>query len=123
MGEPKVTLKKPSEEAIEKAAAEVTVTDARGRVFTLRKPGVLAQFRLVEALGDTAKNQTYMGMVLPVIFVAAIDGEPVMTPSSKLQVEALIQRLDEDGLSVIGAAVASNFGNSDPDADRATLKK
>lgn len=112
----------PSSEVVAKATAEVTVTDARGRVITLKKPGVLAQYRLVEALGDSAKNDVYMGMVAPLIFVSAIDGDPVYQPSKKSEVEALIQQLDEDGLTAVMEKAREAFGNSDPEGDRAKLK-
>jgi hypothetical protein len=118
----KVTVN-PSEQVIAKAVAEVTITDARGRSIKLKKPGVLAQFRLVEILGDTSKNETYMNMVLPMIYVAAIDDEPVYQPASKREVEALIQRLDEDGVSAVISGARENFGASDPEADKVALKK
>lgn len=119
----KVTVNTPSEQVVAKAAAEVSVTDDRGRVIKLRKPGVVAQFRLVEILGDTAKNEVYMSMVLPIIFVTAIDDDTVSQPSGKREVEALIQRLDEDGLAAVGRGVMEHFGKQDPEADRAAVKK
>ena len=67
----------------------------------MRKPGVLAQFQLTDALGDTASNERYMQMCLPLIYVGDIDGQPVYPPKNKVQVEALIQQLDEDGLSAV----------------------
>jgi LDH2 family malate/lactate/ureidoglycolate dehydrogenase len=119
----KVTLK-PSEEVVAKALAEIVTTDSAGRVIKLKKPGVLAQFRLVEAMGgETAKNQTYMGMVLPLIYVASIDGDPIFQPTSKMQMEALIQRLDEHGVDAVMTAVNEHFGAVDPDADKEALKK
>lgn len=111
----KVTLN-PSDQIVQQANAETTVTDKRGRVIKLKKPGVLAQFRLIEALGDTAKNTVYMGMVLPLIFVTAIDDDPVYLPASKREVEALIQRLDEDGIDAVLQGVQANFGSEDPEA-------
>jgi hypothetical protein len=118
----KVTLN-PSEEIIQAAQAEITVTDADGRVIRLKKPGVLAQYRLIEILGESAKNEVYMGMVLPLIFVTAINNEPVYIPTSKAQVEALIQQLDEDGIAAVMQGVQDNFGKSDPEGDKAALKK
>lgn len=119
----KVTVNQtPSEEVIAKAIAEVSITDARGRTITLKKPGVLAQYRLVEALGDTAKNEVYTAMVLPLIYVAGIDGEPVFQPTGKREIEALIQRLDEDGVEAVSEAVMKNFGKVKPEADKAALK-
>lgn len=118
----KVDVKTPSEEVVQKAVSEVVITDGMGRAITLKKPGVLAQFRLIEALGETAKNEVYMGMVLPLIFIASIDGAVVPTPVRKSEVEALIQRLDEEGVTAVVNGVQQHFGNSNPEADKAAIK-
>lgn len=124
MGDPKVKVTlNPSEQVVQQANVEAVVTDERGRTIKLKKPGVLAQFRLIEALGETAKNEVYMGMVLPMIFVVSIDDEPVYQPATKREVEALIQQLDEDGIAAVMAGVQDNFGKTDPEADKAALKK
>jgi hypothetical protein len=86
------------------------VTDTRGRVITLKKPGALAQYRIVETAGTSAENGTYMSMVLPLIFVTAIDSDPIPQPSTKLQLEALIQQLDEDGIAAVMKGVRDEFG-------------
>jgi hypothetical protein len=88
---------------------EVQVQDARGRTITLRKPGVLAQYRLVEALGEVAKNVTYVDMIFPLLFVSAIDGKTVPLPAKKSEIEALIQRLDEDGIAAVMLGVQDKF--------------
>src|SRR5260363_147111 len=103
MKQAKVTLN-PSEEIIQAAHAEITVLDARHRVIRLKKPGVLAQYRLIELLGESAKNAVYM-------------------PASKAQVEALIQQLDEDGIAAVMQGVQEYFGKADPEGDKAALKK
>lgn len=117
----KVTLS-PSEELIAKASAEQVVEDSTGRIITLRKPSVLAQYRLVEMLGETAKNQVYMGMVLPLLYVSAINDDKLPALSTKREVEALIQRLDEAGIEAIMKGVQEHFGAPDPEADKAALK-
>ena len=123
MSDVKVQLNEtPSAQIVAKASAVAETIDPRGRIISLKKPGVLAQFRLVEALGDTAKNEVYMRMVLPLIYVSAIDGDPVAPPTRKSEVEALIQRLDEDGISAVMEAVSANYGATDPEADKAALK-
>jgi hypothetical protein len=111
----------PSAELLAAAKQEAEVIDARARVIKLRKPGVLAQYRLVETLGESASNQVYMGMVLPLIYVASIDGAPV-SARNKMQIEALIQQLDEDGIKAVMEGVTEHFGNPDPEADKAALK-
>lgn len=113
---------KPSDEAVAQAATSHIVTDAAGHAIKLKKPGVLAQFRLIEALGDSAKNEVYMAMVLPLIFVCEIDGDTVFPPNRKSEVEALIQRLDESGVTAVVSGVQEHFGASDPAADKAKLK-
>lgn len=113
----------PSEQVLAKALAEVKVSDRRGRIFTLKKPGVLAQLRLVEILGESAKNEVYMAMVLPLLYVAAIDEQPNPMPTRKSEVEALFQQLDEDGIEAVGKAVMEHFGASSHEADKAQLKK
>src|SRR4029077_7944925 len=76
----------PSQQAVAKAMESIDVTDTNGRVITLKKPGVLAQFRLIEMLGSaSAKNEVYVSMVLPIIYVSAIQGDPVAQPATKLQ--------------------------------------
>ncbi|SOY56857.1 hypothetical protein [Cupriavidus taiwanensis] len=115
----KVTLR-PSEEVVARAAAEHTVTDTNGRQITLKKPGILAQFRLVEAMGpDAAENAVYRTMCMPVIYVAAIDGEPIIPPTSKLELEALISQLDEAGLMAVQLGMAKVEGGDGGGADTA----
>ncbi len=121
---PKVQLiETPSAQIIAKAAAEVTVTDAKGRVITLKKPGVLSQYRIVEVAADSAKNEVYMRMIMPLIYVTDIDGEAVYQPINKLQLEALIQRLDEHGVNAVMDGVLKNFGQADSEADKSSIKK
>jgi len=116
----KVTLTDPADNPAAAIAdvQRVTVNDALGRAIMLRKPGVLAQFRLVEALGQSAQNQVYMGMVLPLLFVGSIDGGAVVPPTTKGEVEALISRLDEAGIQAVMLGVQEHFAESDEDAMR-----
>jgi len=116
----KVTLNSANAPTPVAAPETVETVDAQGRILTLKKPGVLAQFRLVEALGDSAKNETYMGMVFPLLFVSAVDGEPVPQPRSKGEVEALIQRLGDDGIAALMVEIPKHFG---AEAQADTAKK
>ncbi|QTD88739.1 hypothetical protein [Burkholderia anthina] len=114
----------PTQTVMRQTGQEVMIEDARGRKIALRKPGVLAQYAIIDAVGgESAKNAVYMSMVLPLIYVASIDGDGVSTPNTKLEVKALIKRLDEDGIEAVIAGVNEHFAAPDPDADRETLKK
>ena len=113
-----------TQQVMAKASEEHLVEDARKRIITLKRPGVLAQYRLVEMVGESAKNEVYMGMVLPLIFVAAIDNEPVRMPVNRREIDALIERLEEDGIAAVMKGVQEHFGGSrDPEADKAAIKK
>lgn len=110
----------PSEDLVRQATKEETVTDEKGRRITLRKPGVLAQFRIVEAVGpELAANQTYMQMVNPLIYLSEIDGDPVFLPANKREVDVLIQRLDEEGLAAVFAWYMANIVVPTQDAVKA----
>lgn len=84
---------------------EFTNEDDEGRAtkhrVVMRKPGVLAPFQLVEALGDAASNEAYMRMVAPLVYVSELDGDPIYPPATKLEVEALIVRLGEGGMGAV----------------------
>ncbi len=93
--------------------SDIIVTTQAGRRITLKRPNVLAQYKLVEALGDAAENRIYLGMCIPLIYVSAIDDNPVVLPVTKLEIEGLIGRLDEDGLEAVSKGIADNFQNKD----------
>lgn len=112
----------PSEQAVKMRVSEATVTDPAGRIIKLKRPGVLAQYRLIEMLGDSASNQAYLSLVAPLAYVVRIDDAPVLIATKK-QLEALIQQLDEDGIAAVMAGVKEHFGATDPAADREALKK
>lgn len=117
-----VTLN-PSEEVVKASAAEVTVTDSRGRSISLKKPNLLSQYRLVEILGEAGDYNAYRTMCLPLIYVSAIDGEAVFQPANKRELEALIQRLDEDGLIAINEGLQKHFQARTEEAEKEAIKK
>lgn len=98
-----------SQELIAKADSAVTIETPNGFSVTLRKPGILSQFRLAKMLGDAAKNQVYVNMILPLTYVSHVNGSaPPM--NSEREIEALISRLDEDGVNAVIEGVVEHFG-------------
>jgi hypothetical protein len=118
----KVTLNPelPSETLIKQAAKEVTVTDKLGRALTLKKQNLLASSRLMGVIGGF--NEGYINMHMPLVFLAAIDDDPVSVPFKLSEVEALIQRLDEDGYMALVQGIQEHF-NGEKDAEKAEIKK
>ncbi len=96
---------------------DIEVKDARGRTLTLRKPNLLAQYQLVRLLGaDTSANQTYLGMVMPLLYLQKIDGE-VMNFANQRELDGLIHRLDEDGVIALTKGIQEHFATEDKPED------
>jgi len=114
----------PTAQIIAQAAQEFTKKDARGRVFTLRKPPLLAQYRIIEVMGKSADIDTYRRMVTPLIYITGIDDDPITPPTNKMQLEALIQRIGDDGLTAVSECLEEHFGKKpDAEEEREALKK
>lgn len=80
------------------------VIDKSGRVLGVRRFGVLEQLRLFKSLGaELSENRAYMGLARIAASVAMIDGIPMMFPTHETAVEAILERLGEDGVDAISA--------------------
>jgi len=102
----------PSQTITHAAAAEQIVKDTAGRSYTLADPGVTAEYDLVLALGQNAANNTFLAMTMPLIYLKAIDGAPVIPPRTLAEVRALIQRIGRDGMKAITAGIEQHFLDS-----------
>ena len=83
-----------------------TVTDSRGRVLEIKKPSPLERMRLTRACGTAADIQTYFGQAVAAFFVRSIDGAPQPTPSKVEQVDLMIDRVGDEGISAVVAWLA-----------------
>ncbi len=117
------TAPQPAGQVVAQAATEVQVPDTRGRVITMRKPNPITRLRFIDAMGESSSNRLWAANVWPLMYVAAIDGQPLPTPSNKSQIEALYQRLDEDGLEVVLAAHEAHFNTEGADVNEDLAKK
>jgi hypothetical protein len=113
----------PSEQIVRAANEEFSVTDSLGRTLVLKKPSVLAQFDLIEALGDLAKNDVYRVMCIPAIYVVSIDGAIAPPPSNKTQMRALISRLGEEGFAAVNKGIRERFPQEEDSEDDEAVKK
>lgn len=124
---PKLTVNRPetpSEQLVKEATQEHVVIDRKGRKIRLAKPSVLSQFRIVKVLGpDAAANQTYVGMIMPLLFVASIEDDPVYFPNTEAEIDALIQRLSDEGIEAVALGVQEHWGGGDPNDPAAAAKK
>ena len=110
----------PSQSIIKAANQPATITDAKGRSIGIKKMNPLDRLKLFEVIGaENSKNEAYTGYAALAFLVTSIDGEPVSRPANKIQLEALVQRLDDEGMDAIGAhlqAQAEAAQSADEDA-------
>lgn len=107
----------PSERLLEAAQHEETVRDAQGRRIVLRRLGALDKLRLFEAAGPVLSgNDRWLGMAVLACSVTAIDDVPWPMPANKQGVEAMVQRLGDDGITAVSQALAPADADADADA-------
>lgn len=110
----KVTIHKdaqgetPSQSIVKAANSITTLTDSRGRQIGIKKMGPLDRLRLFEVIGaENSKNEQYAGYAALAFLVTSLDGEPVPRPENKIRLEALVQRLDDEGMDAIAMHLQS----------------
>lgn len=122
-----VTVKKAataSEEIIAEENKVVVVDDAHKRKIGIRKVNMSMRRRLFKAL--SAENQAkpqYLGIAMLAICVTEIDGDPVSFPTTELQVDFLIDRLEDDGIAAVALGLQKHFGIGKPDEELAEEAK
>lgn len=100
----------PSARLISAAQAAPATVDRQGRRLELRRLTALDKLRLFKAAGPVlAQNQPWLGMAVLACSVCAIDDVPVPAPASEGQIEALVQRLGDDGIAAVAAVLADGL--------------
>ena len=66
-------------------------------------------------------NLIYISSVSPAFLVTSIDGDPVAKPTTELQLDGLLQRLDEEGLEAVTNWMSSTM-QEEPHAEADQLK-
>ena len=91
---------------LEIQSSPTAVTDREGRRLTLRHLNALDKLRLFKAAGpDLAQNAPWLGMAMLASSVSAIDDLPVPTPVNEQQIESLVGRLGDAGLTAVSEAI------------------
>ena len=117
-GGPDAKAGTPSQAIVTAAALPHSVTDAQGRVISIKKLGALDRLKMFEVVGaDNARNEAYLGYAALAFHVTAIDGAAEGRPANRLQLEGLVQRLGDDGLEAIGQALQDVMQPQEADGD------
>lgn len=110
----------PSEQIIAEANKTYSVTDELGRVITFRKLKMSDQRRVLKAISnETAQKEQLFGLIMLAACVTSIDGDEIRFPTSELQFDALIDRLENEGFTALGKAMQEEFGISSDEEDEA----
>lgn len=101
-------MQTPSSRIVAAAQAASEVIDVLGRKLALRRLGALDRLRLFKAAGPMlASNPGWIGLATVAVSVTAIDDVPVPAPATEAQVEALVARLGDAGLTAVSAGLAA----------------
>jgi hypothetical protein len=88
---------------IDEKTAEIR--DAQGRMIKVERLSAVKKMRLARFCG--AENDRFVGYATLASSVIAFEGQPRGAPISILEIEALVTRLDNDGLEAIGKALVA----------------
>jgi hypothetical protein len=103
----------PSRSIVQDAAKTKQIADKTGRRLLIRKPTALDTLRLFKAAGPAlAQNEPWLSMAALAWAVLEVDGVPAPALTSESQIESMIERLGNEGLT----AVAENLDLNAEDA-------
>jgi hypothetical protein len=91
-----------------KVVTEITEVDAQGRAITLRKPSCFQKFDLARILGADSMNQAYYLQCMMLLHVVQIDEDECFFGTAS-EMKALIQQLDDDGISKVTEMFQTHF--------------
>jgi hypothetical protein len=81
---------------------QATVRDSTGRLIKVRKLSALDRVRLFRAMGSVdAENRMLSSYASTAAAVTELDSHAIPFPSTSLQLDAIIGRLDEHGLEAV----------------------
>ncbi len=107
----------PSQSIVAAAHATRDITDATGRTLTIRAPPASIGSACSRRVGRNSGRQpplSWHGHAC--VSVHAIDGVPVPQPANETQLEALVQRLGDEGIQ----AIANSLNPTPAEEDLAT---
>ena len=107
----------PSARIVAAAEDRRSVIDADGRRLHLRRMNALDRLRLFKAAGPAlSQNPYWLGMASLACSVVAIDDVPVPAPTNEQQIEGVVSRLGDAGVSAVAKAL--HAASEPADAER-----
>lgn len=107
---PAIDAVTPSQAIVNDANRIEYTTDSLGRRLGVKRMSASLKRRVLKALSaPSCGKDELLFMAMVACSCVEIDGQPVPFPTTELQVDALIDRLEQEGLSAIGIALADKF--------------
>lgn len=97
-----------------------TIRDSRRRMLTVKRLNAIEKMRLARALAENSGNDSYANFAVVAASVRELDGEFIPFPMNTIQLEALVARLDDQGMEA--ALVALVSVSSAAQIDQAAVK-
>jgi hypothetical protein len=95
----------PSEIIMSRSTEHRSVTDGLGRIIHLRRLTAIDTLRLLKVAGPAlSENHVWLDMAAIAYSVVSIDGVPIPLPANEAQIEAVVQRLGDDGMTAAAGA-------------------
>ena len=85
-------------------ALPAEIDSGDGRRFALREVGPADMLDIIEAAGLAASSSAWMRYALMICSVSAIDGKPVLVPTTKEGVRELGRRIGNVGMDALADA-------------------
>ena len=105
-----VSAPSPTQQIVDDANRIEYTTDTLGRTLGVTRINAKLRRRVVKSLSPAqGDKQQYLFMALIACACVSIDGTPVQFPTSELLIDALIDRLEQEGLDAVGLCIALNF--------------
>jgi hypothetical protein len=96
----------PSKRIIQDAKQTLCIRDGKNRKIEFCRPNALDTLRLLKAAGpDLSRNEAWLSMASLAFAVTSIDDIPAPQPTTEGQIEALIEKLGDAGVTAIAGAL------------------
>jgi hypothetical protein len=109
----------PTQQIVQDANRIEYCTDSLGRTLGVTRINSKLRRRVLKAISaEQGEKSQYLFMAMISCACVSIDSVPVPFPTTELQIDALSDRLEQEGMDAVGLCIALNF----PKAERADLK-
>ena len=112
-GEQQQQPETPRQKVVRAGQSTTEVIDALGRKLLIKNNlDAITKMRLFQAAGrENCDNQQYIGMAALALAVTAIDGKPMRVPETRMQLEAYVAEVANEGIE----AAADQQRNVNPE--------